>query len=49
VSSFKWVVDGLINAGIIISDKPSVIGQPIYKWMKVAPKKGFIEVKVIEG
>lgn len=49
VSSFKWVVDGLIDAGIIISDKPSVIGQPIYKWKKVASKNGFIEVVVTEG
>lgn len=46
VSSFKWIIDGLIDAKVIVSDKPSVIGQPIYHWKKVAPKKGMVEVKV---
>ncbi len=46
VSSFKHVVDGLIDAGIIESDKPSVIGQPNYKWEKVKPRMGKISVTV---
>lgn len=49
VSSFKWILDGLIDAGVIVSDKPSVIGQPVYQWKKAAPKNGFIEVKVSDG
>lgn len=49
VSSFKWILDGLIDAGVIVSDKPSVIGQPVYQWEKAAPKKGFIEVRVSDG
>lgn len=49
VISFKWILDGLIDAGVIVSDKPSVIGQPVYQWEKAAPKKGFIEVRVSDG
>lgn len=49
VSSFKWILDGLIDSGVIVSDKPSVIGQPGYQWKKAAPKYGFIEVKVSDG
>lgn len=48
VGSFKCVTDGLVKCGIIIDDKPAVIGQPSYKWEKVPPGKGKIKVKVIE-
>lgn len=46
VSSFKHVMDGLVEAGIIINDKPSVIGQPIYRWEKAPKKMGRIQVDV---
>jgi Holliday junction resolvase RusA-like endonuclease len=46
VQSFKPVVDALTYVGIIKDDKPSIIGQPIYKWKKVAPKKGAIRIEV---
>lgn len=46
VSSFKHVIDGLIKAGIIESDKMSVIGQPEYKWEKVSRGAGHIYIEV---
>lgn len=47
-SSFKNVIDGLVEAGVIIDDKMSVIGQPTYAWVKCPPKKGKIKVVVEE-
>lgn len=46
VSSFKHVMDGLVDAGIIESDKPSVVGQPVYIHQRTKPKGGYIEVQV---
>lgn len=48
VGSMKGILDGLVKCGIIIDDKPSVIGQPSYKWEKVPPGKGKIKVRVTE-
>ncbi len=47
-ASFKFVVDGLVKAGVILDDKPSVIGQPQYFWKKTTPKNGHITVRVEE-
>ncbi len=46
VISFKPVLDGLRQAGIISDDKMSVIGRPDYLWQKCAPKAGSIHVRV---
>lgn len=46
VISFKNVVDGLVEAGVISGDKVSIIGQPTYLWAKCAPRQGKISVKV---
>lgn len=46
VSSFKHVVDGLVEARVIENDKVSNIGQPTYLWQKCAPRQGKISVKV---
>lgn len=46
VSSFKHVIDGLVEAGVIPSDKPSVIGQPDYRWERAPRGRGYIRVKV---
>lgn len=46
VSSFKHVIDGLVEAGVIVNDKVSNIGQPSYKWTYAPPKKGKIKVRV---
>ena len=48
VASFKPVMDGLVRARIILDDKPSVVGQPQYRWEKAAPKQGKIRVQVVE-
>lgn len=44
VSSFKHVLDGLVDAGVIVSDKQSTIGQPTYLWKKAPQKQGYIQV-----
>jgi hypothetical protein len=46
VSSFKHVIDGLIDAAVIADDKQSVIGQPTYNWVYAFRNKGKISVKV---
>lgn len=48
VSSFKHVIDGLVQARVIIDDKMSVIGQPKYEWVKAPRKQGFISIKVVQ-
>lgn len=48
VSSFKHVIDGLVEAGILADDTSKVTGVPDYKWELGKPKKGFIKVKVEE-
>ncbi len=49
VSGFKPVIDGLVECGIILSDKMSCIGQPKYFWERVARGGGRIKVKVEES
>ena len=48
VSSWKHVIDGLVLAEVIIDDKPSVIGSPIFNWVKVPRKDVRIQIKVFE-
>lgn len=46
VSAGKAILDGLVEAKVLIDDNVSVIGAPIYLWEKASPKKGKIKVKV---
>ncbi len=46
VSSFKSVIDGLVECNVLIGDKMSNIGQPKYLWEKCPPKKGHIKVRI---
>jgi len=46
VNSFKAVLDGLIDAGIIENDRHENIGVPIYNWKKYCIKGGKIKVEV---
>jgi Holliday junction resolvase RusA-like endonuclease len=46
VGSFKIVTDALKKSGVIIDDRPSVIGQPKYFWHYTRPRDGRISVKV---
>lgn len=48
VSSFKVVVDALRHNGVLVDDRMSNIGIPIYDWQKATPKGGFIHVCVEE-
>lgn len=45
--SFKPVVDGLKEAGIIVDDNDDVIKKWVVKWDKGKPGKGYIEITVI--
>lgn len=44
--SFKRPVDALILAGVIEDDSMKHIGIPEFRWVKTAPKKGYIEIFV---
>lgn len=48
VSSFKYVIDALVNCDILIDDTPDVIGFPDYRWSQAAMRKGSIHVIVEE-
>ncbi len=50
VSSFKHILDGLVDAGILEDDKPKNFkgDGPVYRWQKIAPKMGKIKVEVVE-
>jgi len=46
VSAGKHILDGLVQAKILVDDKFAVIGQPNYLWFKERPKFGHIIIKV---
>ena len=46
VSGFKPVVDGLVECGVLATDKVSCVGQPAYRWEKGKKGQGKIKVKV---
>lgn len=46
--SWKPVLDALKRCGIILDDKPAVIGTPVCIWEKAKPKQGSITVLVEE-
>lgn len=46
VGSFKYVVDGLVKAGVIVDDKTSVIGDSKYNWVKSKKIDQRIEVEI---
>lgn len=48
VSSFKHVIDAIVDAGIIVNDRSRNIGQPSYRWEYAEPNKGHIKVCVEE-
>lgn len=47
-SSFKAILDGLTEHGIILDDKPSIIGSPTYNFVKAKRKDGKIRIEVTE-
>lgn len=46
--SFKSVIDGLKDAGVILDDKPSVVLERKYLWERAPQKQGKIQVIVEE-
>lgn len=46
VSSFKHVIDSLIDSKVIENDKFDNIGAPTYRWEKTSKGQGKISVKV---
>jgi hypothetical protein len=46
VSSFKHVIDGLIEADVLVDDAFENIGMPVYLWLRAPPCKGFITIEV---
>lgn len=48
VSSFKHVIDGLVEACVLKNDKISNIGMPDYRWVKCRRGQGSIQVIVEE-
>lgn len=47
-ASFKPVIDGLKNCGVIEDDKSSCVVERVYRWAKAPMGKGAIEVVVDE-
>jgi hypothetical protein len=48
VSSFKFVIDALIDARVLIDDRMTNIGQPAYSWVMVPRNKGKIKIIIEE-
>lgn len=46
VSSWKGVIDGLVEAGVIADDKPSVIGSPEFYWERANSKEKRIKIEI---
>jgi hypothetical protein len=46
VSSFKHIIDGMVECKLLVNDKPSVVGQPQYRWAKAPRGKGFVTIQV---
>lgn len=42
----KFLLDGLVLAGVIVDDKPSVIGQPVYRWEPAKRGQGGVQIVV---
>lgn len=48
VSSFKHILDGLIDAKVIQNDKFENIGAPEYVWEKTGRRAGRVTIEVLE-
>ena len=46
--SFKPVLDGLVDCGVLSDDSPRVVGKPNYDWEHSPRGKGFIRIRVEE-
>lgn len=48
VMSWKFVIDALVNCGVLIGDSHKVIGQPEYLWQKAKKNEYKIVIKITE-
>lgn len=48
VSSFKHLIDALVDARILVNDRCENIGQPSYAWEKAQQGKGYVRILVEE-
>jgi hypothetical protein len=46
VSSFKYVLDALVQHKILVDDNLNVCKQPRYEWIKGKRNQGYIEIRV---
>lgn len=46
MASWKYCLDGLVEAGVIENDKPSVIGTPVSLWCKSKMKDRKVHIKI---
>lgn len=42
----KFLLDGLVKAGVLEDDSPKVIGQPTYKWEPAKRGEGRVRIQV---
>ncbi|WP_413581085.1 hypothetical protein [Bdellovibrio sp. HCB288] len=49
ISGFKFVTDGLVESGVIVDDKVSVIGKSEYLWEKAINNKSQGILVCVEG
>ena len=48
VSGFKFVIDALVDCGVIEDDNWEAVGMPNFSWEKTPPKEGRITIQVEE-
>ncbi len=46
--SFKPIIDGLRDGGIIVDDTDEIIVNLKYQWEKIGPRKGKVRIEVVE-
>lgn len=48
VSGFKPIIDGLVDAKVLVNDRFENIGMPDYRWEKGRKAKGCVKIEVEE-
>lgn len=46
VQGGKFLLDGLVKAGVLVDDRPSVIGQPEFRWERAPRGAGSVRICV---
>ncbi len=46
VQGGKFILDGLVKAGVLVDDSPKVIGRPDYRWERAPRGMGSVRVRV---